>query len=373
MATKISWCEETWNPATSCSKVSSGCRFCYAERVARNIHGQSGLAADVMAPTGYTGLPWTKQNAALNVRIHPGRLLKPLTWRQPRVIFVCSMSDLFHENIPDSFIAAVWGVMAATPQHTYIVLTKRPQRMLRWLCDVQPPSMGPGVDHVDHRILSLISETAAYTRRNEAEHERAYDAMAKHVVSKAWPLPNVWVGTSIENQDAANDRMKYICMCPAAVRFLSVEPLLESVNLEPWLPEGQANYQCSFCHRFTSQYHGRCPWCGEIGGLCGSHMANRSYVEDGWARWRNTQAIDWVIVGGESGPQYRYMDHAWARQIRDVCVRAGVSFFFKQSAGFRSEEGTALEEEDGSKWEWRQTPKEPLRPPLPVSAPWRPC
>lgn len=253
--TKISWTDQTWNPTTGCSRVSEGCRFCYAEALSLRF--------------GRSAKPWTAANAAENVVLHPERLDMPRKWKVPSRVFVNSMSDLFHPLIPDEFIARVFEVMNSLPQHTFQILTKRPERAATW----------PG----------------------------------------PW-TPNIWQGTSVEDARAL-PRVDHIRQCGALTRFLSCEPLL-----------------------------------GPLSGL-------------------NLDGIHWVIVGGESGMHMnkhreRWMDHAWAREIRDLCARreGPVAYFFKQSSGIRTEMGTALEEEDGSAWEWHQYPGQ-LVPPLMVRGP----
>ena len=160
MGTKIAWTQETWNPTTGCSRVSDGCRHCYAETLSLRF--------------GWSKKPWTANNAAENVLLHPERLRKPYSWKQPTVVFVNSMSDLFHEQVPDDFIAQVFAVMLDTPQHTYQILTKRPERAARWV--------GP------------------------------------------WPA-NVWMGTSVEDGRVAY-RIDHLRKCAAQTRFLSCEPLI---------------------------------------------------------------------------------------------------------------------------------------------------
>lgn len=240
--TKIEWTDETWNPVTGCTAISRGCDHCYAARVAsgrlRHLPAYEGLAVGGR----FTG----------EVRLHPDRLGMPLEWRRPRRVFVNSMSDLFHASVPDEFIGQVWGVMALGEHHTFQVLTKRPQRMSRVLNDPSP------------------------TFRDAMAAER--NAGSEALFAPGWPLQNVWLGTSIEGQDWADRRIPHLLDTPAAVRFLSVEPLLGPVDLSPWLSDG----------------------------------------------------IGWVIVGGESGPNARPMQPEWAREVRDQCVAAGVPFLFKQ-------------------------------------------
>ena len=237
MATIIAWTQETWNPTTGCSRVSEGCRHCYAERLSLKF--------------GWSKKPWTKGNEKENLVLHPERLNKPRSFKSGTKVFVNSMSDLFHPMIPDSYVAEVFSVMNDLPNITFQILTKRPERAATW--------------------------------------------------PRLFYTGNIWQGASIENRKSLT-RLETLKQCPAQVRFLSLEPLLE-----------------------------------DLGPL-------------------DLSGIHWVIVGGESGPGFRPMPHVWARAIRDQCVSQGVPFFFKQSAAFRTEMGTSLEEENGSRWIWNQYP-----------------
>lgn len=179
----IEWTDATWNPVTGCSKVSPGCANCYAETLSLRF--------------GHSKLPWTPENAAENVVLHPERLRLPLTWRQPRFVFVNSMSDLFHELVPFEYIDQVFAVMAQASAHTFQVLTKRPERMA-WYTD----------DGWDRR-----------------EYIRAHAGFGRYDERNVWPYRNVWLGTSIEN-DRWVGRADDLRNATAAVRFLSLEPLL---------------------------------------------------------------------------------------------------------------------------------------------------
>ena len=269
--TGIRWTASTWNPIVGCSKVSPGCAHCYAETLSLRY--------------GFTPLPWTPDNARANVQLKPKRLDQPLRWPDPRRIFVNSMSDLFHELAPVDYIARVFAVMALTRRHTYQVLTKRPDRMAGI---VAAQAFRRRVfDHV--AAATDIPKTRSGATRLELAN---FPSLNDHGLG-AWPLPNVWLGTSIEN-DRWTVRADDLREAPAAIRFLSLEPLL-----------------------------------GPLPSL-------------------DLRAIDWIIVGGESGPGFRPMDHAWARDLRDRAVEAGVAFFFKQSAAPRTEMGVEL---DGRRWE----------------------
>jgi protein gp37 len=219
--TSIEWTEATWNPVTGCSKVSPGCAHCYAERLSLRF--------------GTTSKPWLPEHAGENVVLHDARLGQPLRWRRPRMVFVNSMSDLFHELVPLSFVRSVFDVIEEAEQHVFQVLTKRHERLL---------------------------ELAPKLR---------------------WPS-NLWIGVSIENQRWV-ERADYLRQVPAAVRFISAEPLL-----------------------------------GPLDAL-------------------ELDGIDWLIAGGESGPGHRPVRAEWLRDLRDRCDRDDVAFFFKQWGGTRAKSG----------------------------------
>jgi protein gp37 len=242
--TAIEWTDRTWNPTTGCSKVSPGCAHCYAETLSLRF--------------GWSKKPWTPENAAENVVLHPERLSKPLSWRKPSMVFVNSMSDLFHELIPFDFVTEVFDVMVQAKQHTFQVLTKRPERMREFM---------RGYWHGGDPSVC---------------------------VSPSRPAKNIWLGTSVENQRWADARVPILLDTPAAVRFLSCEPLLGPVTFRwrPWAPLVKANHLDS--------------------------------IRGG---------IHWMIVGGESGPTHRPLDAEWVRTLRKESVEAGTAFFFKQWGG----------------------------------------
>jgi protein gp37 len=215
----IEWTDSTWNPVTGCTKVSPGCDHCYAETFAER----------------FRGVPGHHFERGFNVTLRPDRLMEPARWRGRRRVFVNSMSDLFHRDVPDDYIAQVFDSMRATPQHTYQVLTKRPERMRRWVATY----------YQDRGIT---------------------------------PPTNIWLGVSVESIDYAW-RSDMLRETPAALRFLSLEPLLGPLD---------------------------------------------DLVLDG---------LDWIIVGGESGPGARRMDEAWVISLRDRAQATGVAFFFKQWGG----------------------------------------
>lgn len=264
MPTKIEWSDETWNPTVGCSYASDGCRGCYAARDAfgrlRNVPAYAGLA--------HQRTPDELPRFTGEVRFLPERLDQPTRWKRPRRVFVDSMSDLFHpevlrgehEGFP--FLAHVFARMVAAPQHTFQVLTKRPQIMRtvlaepRFRLDVNALLLGLG-----HPVMPGGMTDPDFR----------------------WPT-HLWMGTSVEDQRNAELRIPHLLATPAAVRFLSIEPLLGPVDLAASRPPG----------------------CTDEG------------------------SIDWVIVGGESGPRARAMHPQWVRDLRDQCVGAGVPFLFKQ-------------------------------------------
>ena len=267
----IEWTDATWNPVTGCSHVSEGCRHCYAETLSLRM--------------GWSKKPWTAPNSAENVVLHPDRLDQPLRWRTPRRIFVNSMSDLFHEQIPDEFIDRVFKRMQRARQHIFQILTKRPQRMRDYLMSQVPVPWG----------------------------------------GFSFPEPwgkHIWMGVSVEDQRAADERIPLLVNTPAAVRFISAEPLLGPINLG---------------------VVGSGPWRNALTG-CG-YRAGPHGIE----HMDQVRPLDWVIVGGESGHGARPMDAAWARSIRDQCVAAGIPYFFKQWGGRAAKAGGR--ELDGRTWD----------------------
>lgn len=271
----IEWTDETWNPVTGCTKVSPGCAHCYAETFAER----------------FRGVPGHPFEQGFDLKLWPERLTKPFSWKKPRKVFVNSMSDLFHEGVPFEFIDRVFAVMALTPQHTYQVLTKRPERMREYLTWTDS-SGSDRAEAIGYAALTIYEEHGA------GDFSVANQMILGGNCSLTeplpfWPLPNVWLGTSVENQHWADIRIPELLATPAAVRFLSCEPLLGPLDL-----------------RLTSETH-RCE-CGEIRMHCGC------------------PGIAWVIVGGESGPKARAFDLAWARSIVAQCRAAGVPCFVKQ-------------------------------------------
>lgn len=301
---------KAWNPVTGCDPVSPGCLNCYAAALASR-----GMCEDHRTLTSKK----KRRNAAgrlVNravfngtVNVHHDRLDDPLRWRKGVRVFVNSMSDLFHERVSFEFIAAVYKTMAATPRHTYLVLTKRPSQAVAWY------------------------EWAAKREGYFAE------------LGAPWPLPNVQLGISAENQRTLDARTHLLLQCPAAIRWISAEPLLGPIDLRPYLP-----------HPFDREPH--CPWCEDCVGRG---------PRDHWTAQTDPDAhgpfIDWVVAGGESGPGSRRCDVEWLQPIVEQCDSYGVPVFVKQLGSLPHRESLQLaladsKGEDPDEW---VGPLEPLR------------
>ncbi len=264
--TGIEWADATWNPVTGCTKVSPGCDNCYAETFAERWRGTTGHYFE----------------HGFDVTLRPDKLDQPLRWTRPRRIFVNSMSDLFHDSVPDEYIACVFTVMAKAPQHTFQLLTKRHARM-----------------------RSLLSSEEFQFRCFAAALARGWDPNGT-----PWPLPNAWLGVSAEDQHWAGIRIPALLDTPAAVRFVSAEPLIGPIDLM-----GRPVFGCEEAGPALS-HHG---------------FSIRTDYGAGTEHDCEHQAgIDWVIAGGESGPGARTCDLAWLRWLRDECAANGVPFFAKQ-------------------------------------------
>ncbi|MFI9194096.1 phage Gp37/Gp68 family protein [Streptomyces californicus] len=291
--TAIQWTEQTWNPTTGCDRISPGCDNCYALTMAKRLKGMGSAKYQT------DGDPRTS-GPGFGITTHPDTLTEPLRWKKPRKVFVNSMSDLFHARVPRDFLAQVFAVMAATPQHTYQILTKRPDRAARILGG----SCKCGHPNGEHFRASM--EWAA------TSHSPAYVPGLEHGIyhRSGWPLPNVWIGTSVENQKYADLRIPALLKTPAAVRFLSCEPLLSPVRL------------------FDTDHsqHAR-DWDGEW--ICLDCSTDEQTVP-----WRTTEpaqlGIDWVIIGGESGPGARPFQSQWAASLIEDARAAGAAPFVKQ-------------------------------------------
>src|SRR6056297_2202150 len=256
MANKIEWLQlpgyiaETWNPVTGCTKVSAGCANCWAEKMSKRMAGRYGYPI----------------SEPFKVTVHKDRFNIPFTWKKPRMVFVCSMGDLFHESITNNVVNDVFRIIEDNPEHLFLVLTKRPARMWemsgRW---------GPG----------------------------------------AFPN-NLWFGVSVENQETANQRIPCLLRIPANKRFISCEPLLGKINLKSIIYKNNGpNYGNSYIDALTGSYTSY---------ITGQRIDKENYFA----------SLDWVIAGGESGPHARPMHPDWVRSIRDQCKQTGTPLFFKQ-------------------------------------------
>ncbi|WP_138437951.1 DUF5131 family protein [Marinobacter shengliensis] len=281
--TNIEWTDATWNPIRGCSRVSEACRNCYAETVAKRFSGDGQPYEGLIARTGQ----W---NGRVSFIDH--KLDEPLRWQKPRMVFVNSMSDLFHESLTNEQIAAVFGVMAAAPRHTFQILTKRPARLREWFRW-----------HANEvRARDLRFEP---WRICEAEAQEYIPDLSAAGTGAPWPLPNVWIGVSVEDQKTADERIPLLLDTPAAVRWISAEPLLGEICLQGIAPG-------------ETQEQGK----------------RRQYLASGdpeqQPRGNGSGFIDWVVAGGESGAKARPMHPEWVRTLRDQCSAAGVPFLFKQ-------------------------------------------
>jgi protein gp37 len=298
--TTIEWTDATWNPILGCSRVSEGCRHCYAETIA----GRFGAGKE----TVYSGLTqivngrhvWTGQIKETK------QLLQPLSWRKPKRVFVNSMSDLFHENVTDEQRDRIFAVMALCPQHTFQVLTKRPARMKDYCGD----------DAFMARLARATDEVAKSLGGRATIIIHQIDDGFRGIT-----LPNVWLGVSVENQAAADERILLLLQTPAAVRFISAEPLLGPIRLDEME-----------CRDEDCRYL--------LNALKGTAEVLDSDSMDIIADDPENPKLDWVICGGESGPGARPMYPDWPRSLRDQCAAAGVAFFFKQNGEWRQREAS---------------------------------
>jgi protein gp37 len=323
---KIEWTDETWNPITGCTKISAGCQNCYAERMAKGrLKGRFGYPKDDPFRPGIE---------------HSDQWERPFKWRNPRNIFVCSMGDLFHDDVSFELVDKVLALAALCPQHTFQLLTKRPKRMNAYFsASGRVRSMCEAADIIGNNQMGDPDNPHWMRRYYKIWHKQGlgrlcawiYEGGAANIMFKrkepgreypswiAWPLPNLWLGVTAENQEQADKRIPILLQIPAAVRFVSVEPMLGPVDLTHLQPDDPPV---------------------EINALAGTHGVLRPHGG-------KNHKLDQVICGGESGPRARPMHPDWARSLRDQCVCAGVPFFFKQwgewgpGSGFKYDKKTA--------------------------------
>jgi protein gp37 len=336
----IEWTDATWTPIRArrvlpngdvklgwhCNKVDSGCDNCYAQGLNMRLGTQMPFKPGHLIQVGRDG----QQLGDVSMFLDETMLLAPLRWKKPRMIFVCSMTDLFASFVPDGWIDRVFAVMALCPQHTFQVLTKRPDRAREYLT-------GGAVK----RIVANYAQRLRARGRGEIRRLDAFDIASDRIglvdemhgidipgplenrqLKAGWPLPNVWLGTSISDQASADLRIPDLLATPAAIRFVSAEPLLGPVDLtrirspESWGPNPEG---WTFDALQTGDHYT----------LFGD---GPSLPSDGPYR---DHAIDWVICGGESGPKARPMHPDWARSLRDQCAAAGKAFFHKQNGEYQ--------------------------------------
>jgi len=270
-ATKIEWADESWNPVTGCAPVSEGCDHCYARKMATRLRGRYGYP----------------EHEPFRVTLHPDRLDQPLHWRKPRRVFVVSMGDLFHDDVPFQFRDRVLGRCLLAAQHTYLVLTKRAGAMRSYF---RMPSR-----------IGMI-QTAAFLDSDPGLSEPAEWYLRHPTVSDKILANNLWLLSTVENQDQAW-RIGELLKCPAVVHGVSIEPMLGPVDIREYLQE-----------------------CG--GGTFPIGIGRQGIGSSAW----HQPALDWVICGGETGPGARPMNPEWPRGLRDQCVEAGVPFFYKRGS-----------------------------------------
>lgn len=268
MSTKIQWTDETWNPIIGCSKISPGCVNCYAETMATRLAAMS-IKKVIPSLNGYPeiifGRKWNGKVVFMQQAIS-----KPLAWRKPRKIFVCSMGDLFHESVPFEWIDMVMAIIACTPHHTYQILTKRPDRMAEYFS-------------CSKDMLISRWENAIY-KMGICDKNDDLDSVVCYIYNRSereWPLNNVWLGVTAENQEQANKRIPILLQIPSVIKFVSIEPMIDYVRLVRFLPE-----------------------------------------------------LHWVICGGESGQNARPINPDWVRNLRDACEDYERPFFFKSWGKF---------------------------------------
>lgn len=307
--TKIEWTDETWNPTRGCRRVSEGCRNCYAEVTAARWCGE-GMPYEGVAKMTAKGARWTGEGMFV-----ASALDDPLRWTRPRLIFVNSMSDLFFEAFSFEQIAAIFGVMAGATKHTFQVLTKRPERareFFEWLA----AECYEGFKEV--RTTQGVLELHANTMLEEAGSKKR---VALEDVS--WPIPNVWLGVSAENQDTATSRIPILLELEAAVRFVSAEPLLGPITFDELMLED--------------------------GTILDAARGVRHWESGAKQR---VDALDWIIVGGESGHGARAMELSWVESIVDQLEDTEVALFVKQMGGVWAKASDTSSSKGGDMEDW---------------------
>lgn len=293
MPNKILWCNETLNVVVGCSPVSAGCDNCYAARMASRFSGMGEQFQGLTLPS------FGKYTWSGDIEFHAERLGKPFRWKKPRRIFITSLGDLWHPSISNEQIAAVFGVIAACPQHIFMDLTKRPDRRLEWF---------DWIGKIGIRLSRIVltnpsvcgpesSVCAMYSKKHMAQTS-PIDRFLTACEFPPWPPTNYWCGVSVEDQRTADERIPLLLQTPAEKHFVSYEPAIEGVDFDKWIG-------------FENEYKTR------IG--CNSNE-------------RSIGKISLIITGAETGPHKRPMDLDWARSVRDQCAAACVPFWFKKDS-----------------------------------------
>lgn len=315
MPTGIAWTDETWNPTTGCTRVNPDCDHCYAftlhdSRYARNktIAVEAvGVGPDAIHRARLAGieLPFAKQydTPFSRVQLFPERLSRPLSWERPRRIFVDSMADLFHEDVPDGFIWRVYAVALLAPSHTFQILTKRPTRRHALLGDPERAR-----EAIRAALAGFLSGGPSRMKMPRAAANLAV-AYRDRFATIPWPLPNVWEGVSAGTSELWAEMVPPLLNTHATVRFVSCEPMRGPVD--------------GVIHYGPDRY-----W-DTLRGYTEEHVHEGTFVSN------PTACVDWVICGGESGERFREMDLAWVERLAERCRLAGTAFFFKQVSGLR--------------------------------------
>lgn len=254
MTTKIDWCDEVWNPITGCTKITAGCKNCYAKRMAQRLKGRFGYPED----------------DPFKVTFHLDRLYKPLKWKNPRRVFVCSMGDLFHDEVSEHVLDSIWSMMWTClylgynpyPGHIFQILTKRPQNAFNYLNSI----------NIKNYRLAWAYNSVNCSEAGDAMFDQTYYTSSK-------PHPRIWLGVSISTQEDADNFIPILLKTPAAVRFVSIEPQLKHIFLKRYIYK-----------------------------------------------------LDWVICGAESGTKKRPFNEDWAKFLKDQCLKANIPFFYKQNS-----------------------------------------
>lgn len=316
--TNIEWSEATWNPITGCSVVSAGCKHCYAMKLAgtrlKHHPSRKGLTRDTKAGPVWTG----------EVRFNEQWLTQPLKWTRPRKIFVCAHGDLFAEGVPDEWIDRVFAVMATSRTHTFQVLTKRPERMRDYLARFKPDGQGWITPNGGDGYQSLCP-----------------------LGPERWPLPNVWLGVSVEDQKTADQRIPHLLATLSAIRWISYEPALGPVDFRRWMFDWGCE-SCGYGGEATLDHCPNCGWVGDAPGEIGEAKCPeckellsdydacpecQATEETGFGPTLSGYTlgyINWIVAGGESGKHARPAHPDWFRSTRDQCAAAGIPFLFKQ-------------------------------------------